>query len=58
MHGRELRLQSLNNYRQEFGLGRYTDFMDMTGDATLAKQLEDLYLNVDAVEFYPGFCFF
>ena len=49
-----MRMQGLNNYRYEFGLDKYTDFMDMTGDAILAKQLEQLYGHVDAVEWYTG----
>ena len=53
-HGRQLRLQSLNNYRVEFGLDRYADFMDMTGDADLAGQLQELYGHVDAVEWFTG----
>jgi len=52
--GRKLRMKSLNNYRAKFGLDRYTDFIDMTGDASLAKQLEELYGHVDAVEWFAG----
>ena len=54
LQGRAMRMQGLNNYRYEFGLDKYTDFMDMTGDAILAKQLEQLYGHVDAVEWYTG----
>lgn len=53
-NGRQLRLQSLNNYRVEFGLPKYSDFMDMTGDAFLAEQLEELYGHIDAVEWFTG----
>jgi len=57
LQGRAMRMQGLNNYRYEFGLDKYTDFMDMTGDAILAKQLEQLYGHVDAVEWYTGMMF-
>ena len=55
VQGRQLRLQSLNNYRHEYGFERYKDFMELTGDASLAKQLEEIYGHVDAVEFLTGF---
>ncbi len=52
--GRELRLQSFNNYRLKFGMPKYTSFMELTGDADMARQLEQLYGHIDALEFYPG----
>lgn len=52
--GRDLRLQSLNSYRQKFGLEKYKDFMDLTGDTSLAKELEKIYGHIDAVEWAPG----
>ena len=52
--GRLLHLQRFNNYWAEFVFDRYTDFIDTTGDASLAKQLEEFYGHVDAVKWYPG----
>lgn len=53
-HGRTLRLQSFNNYRRRFHLKPYKTFQDMTGETVLAKELENMYGDVDAVEFYVG----
>lgn len=33
---------------------RYKSFLELTGDAEMAKDLEDLYGDIDALEFYPG----
>ncbi|KAK6979623.1 prostaglandin G/H synthase 2 [Biomphalaria glabrata] len=54
LHGRQLRLQSLNNYRKRFNLDPYTSFEELTGEKELASQLEKLYGDIDAVEFYVG----
>ena len=48
-------LQSYNNYRRRFGFPAYKSFEELTGgDKVLAKNLEDLYGDVDAVEFLVG----
>ncbi|BFZ06017.1 hypothetical protein BsWGS_09056 [Bradybaena similaris] len=53
-HGRTLRLQPLNNYRRRFHLEAYTSFEDLTGESEMAKELEHMYGDIDAVEFYVG----
>ncbi|XP_076059748.1 prostaglandin G/H synthase 2-like [Oratosquilla oratoria] len=53
-HGRELRFQGFNAYRKRFQMQPYTNFEDLTGDTEFAKILEDLYGDIDAVEFYVG----
>lgn len=52
--GRELRLQSFNNYRLKFGMPKYSSFTELTGDPVLSKELEEIYGHIDALEFYPG----
>ena len=54
VQGRQLRLQSFNNYRQQFGMKRCQSFLELTGDASMAKELETIYGHIDALEFYPG----
>ncbi|XP_075040865.1 prostaglandin G/H synthase 1 isoform X2 [Mixophyes fleayi] len=51
---RKLRLQSFNEYRKRFSLKAYTSFQDFTGETEVASQLESLYGDIDALEFYPG----
>ncbi|XP_056602967.1 prostaglandin G/H synthase 1 isoform X1 [Triplophysa dalaica] len=51
---RELRLQPFNEYRKRFNLRPYTSFSDFTGEEEVAKELEELYGDIDALEFYPG----
>ncbi|CAG2191006.1 COX2 [Mytilus edulis] len=53
-NGRTLRLQSYNNYRKRFNLQPYKSFEELTGNKKLAKVLEDLYGDIDTVEFYVG----
>lgn len=53
-HGRTLRLQSFNNYRKRFNLEAFTSFEELTGEKKLAKELENMYGDIDAVEFYVG----
>ncbi|XP_050414504.1 prostaglandin G/H synthase 2 [Patella vulgata] len=53
-HGRELRLQSLNRYRQRFGLPAYKSFQELTGETKMAAELEELYGDIDGLEFYVG----
>ncbi|CAG5135125.1 unnamed protein product, partial [Candidula unifasciata] len=54
LQGRSLKLQSLNNYRKRFHLEPYTSFQDLTGETKMAEELESLYGDIDAVEFYVG----
>ncbi|KAK6620687.1 hypothetical protein RUM43_010982 [Polyplax serrata] len=54
--GRRTRLHSFNDYRKYFGLKPYESFKELTGDAEMAQILENLYGDVDAVEFVIG-CF-
>nr|XP_008122862.1 PREDICTED: prostaglandin G/H synthase 1 [Anolis carolinensis] len=51
---RLLRLQPFNEYRKRFNLKPYTSFQELTGDEASASALEELYGDIDAVEFYPG----
>ncbi|KAL5011733.1 hypothetical protein ScPMuIL_010284 [Solemya velum] len=53
-HGRQLRFQPLNQYRKRFGLKPYTSFQDLTGEDEMASELEELYGDVNAVEFSVG----
>jgi len=54
LQGRELRLQSFNNYRQQFGIEKCKSFFELTGDVALANELQAVYGHIDALEFYPG----
>ncbi|XP_069841885.1 prostaglandin G/H synthase 1 [Dendropsophus ebraccatus] len=51
---RKLRVQPFNEYRKRFGLKAYKSFQELTGETELASQLESLYGDIDALEFYPG----
>ncbi|XP_036608993.1 prostaglandin G/H synthase 1 [Trichosurus vulpecula] len=51
---RELRIQSFNEYRKRFGLKPYTSFQELTGETQNSAELEELYGDIDALEFYPG----
>lgn len=51
---RTMRFQSLNAYRKHFMLKPYKSFEDLTGEKEMAAELEELYGDIDAVEFYPG----
>ncbi|KAG1927945.1 prostaglandin G/H synthase [Pimephales promelas] len=51
---RELRLQPFNEYRKRFNLKPYTSFSEFTGDEEMAKELEELYGDIDSLEFYPA----
>ena len=53
-NSRAIRLQSFNQYRKRFDLRPFKSFLDLTGDVDLARDLEELYGDVDAVEFYVG----
>lgn len=51
---RATRVQPFNEYRKRFKQKPYTSFYDLTGDVEMARGLEELYGDIDAVEFYPG----
>jgi prostaglandin-endoperoxide synthase 2 len=52
--GRDMQLASYNDYRAAFGFPRVTAFDQITGDPKRQYRLQDLYGNVDRIEFYPG----
>uniref|UniRef100_A0A2P2I465 prostaglandin-endoperoxide synthase n=1 Tax=Hirondellea gigas TaxID=1518452 RepID=A0A2P2I465_9CRUS len=54
LNSRTIRFRGINEYRKRFGLKTFTDFMDLTGDEELARDLQDLYGDIEAVEFYVG----
>uniref|UniRef100_A0A8C5BU89 Prostaglandin-endoperoxide synthase n=2 Tax=Gadus morhua TaxID=8049 RepID=A0A8C5BU89_GADMO len=51
---RALRVQPFNEYRKKFELKPYASFYEFTDDKEMARQLEELYGDIDALEFYPG----
>ncbi|KAM8885748.1 prostaglandin G/H synthase 1 isoform 1-T1 [Spinachia spinachia] len=51
---RATRVQPFNEYRKRFNLKPYTSFFDFTDDTEMARGLEELYGDIDALEFYPG----
>ncbi|NXL56537.1 PGH1 synthase, partial [Chordeiles acutipennis] len=51
---RLLRLQPFNEYRKRFGMMPYKSFQELTGEEEKAAELEELYGDIDALEFYPG----
>uniref|UniRef100_A0A3B3Z9E0 Prostaglandin G/H synthase 1 n=1 Tax=Periophthalmus magnuspinnatus TaxID=409849 RepID=A0A3B3Z9E0_9GOBI len=52
---RQARIQPFNEYRKKFNLRPYKSFYEFTGEKqTMAKCLEDLYGDIDALEFYLG----
>ncbi|XP_072096493.1 prostaglandin G/H synthase 1-like [Mobula birostris] len=53
-HERQLRLQPFNEYRKWFGLVPYKSFQELTGETEIAARLEELYGDIDAMEFFLG----
>uniref|UniRef100_A0A3Q1IQK5 Prostaglandin G/H synthase 1 n=1 Tax=Anabas testudineus TaxID=64144 RepID=A0A3Q1IQK5_ANATE len=51
---RELRMQPFNEYRKRFNLKPYTSFREFSDNEEIASALEELYGDIDALEFYPG----
>ncbi|XP_030063156.1 prostaglandin G/H synthase 1 isoform X1 [Microcaecilia unicolor] len=51
---RQLRLQPFNEYRKRFGLKPYKSFQELTGEKEIAAELEELYGDFEAMEFYPA----
>ena len=48
------RLESYNAYRQRFGLAPKRDFADLTADPQVQRRLEELYGDIDNLEWYVG----
>jgi len=56
-HGRDLRMQSFNNYRERFSEKKYTTFEELVGSdhKELAQELSDAHGgDIDSVEFFVG----
>lgn len=51
---RATRVRPFNEYRKRFNLKPYTSFYELTDDVEIARDLEELYGDIDALEFYPG----
>ncbi|XP_005743165.1 prostaglandin G/H synthase 1 [Pundamilia nyererei] len=51
---RATRVQPFNEYRKRFNLKPYTSFGELTDNTEIARGLEELYGDIDALEFYPG----
>uniref|UniRef100_UPI003AAE7491 prostaglandin G/H synthase 1 n=1 Tax=Centroberyx gerrardi TaxID=166262 RepID=UPI003AAE7491 len=51
---RAVRIQPYNQYRKKFNLKPYTSFSEFTDDEEMARDLEEFYGDIDALEFYPG----
>ncbi|XP_006023935.1 prostaglandin G/H synthase 2 [Alligator sinensis] len=51
---RQMRYQSLNEYRKHFLMKPFKSFEELTGEKEMAAELEELYGDIDAMELYPG----
>ncbi|XP_020499609.2 prostaglandin G/H synthase 1 [Labrus bergylta] len=51
---RAARVQPFNEYRKRFNLKPYTSFYELTGETEMARGLEELYGDIDALELYTG----
>lgn len=51
---RNARLQSYNDYREAYGLKRFTHWDELTRDPEIQARLKELYDDVDHVEWYVG----
>ncbi|XP_074526136.1 prostaglandin G/H synthase 1 [Halichoeres trimaculatus] len=51
---RAARVRPFNEYRKRFKLKPYTSFYELTGETELARGLEELYGDIDALELYIG----
>lgn len=54
LQARKWQVASLNEFRQFFGLKRWTEFKQINGDEEIQNILEKLYTHPDMVELYPG----
>jgi prostaglandin-endoperoxide synthase 2 len=48
------RLETYNAYRRRFGLGPKKDWADLTADVHVQQRLEQLYGDIDDLEWYVG----
>lgn len=51
---RQMKYQSMNQYRKHFTLKPYKSFEELTGEKEMASELEALYGDIDSMELYPG----
>jgi heme peroxidase len=51
---RNARLRSFNEYREAYGLPRFTGFDQLTSDTEVRQRLEALYSDIDKLEWYVG----
>lgn len=51
---RNARLQSYNDYREAYGLRRMRSFEDLTSNPVVQARLEELYGDIDGLEWYVG----
>jgi prostaglandin-endoperoxide synthase 2 len=51
---RKARLRSFNDYREAYGLSRMKSFDELTSNAELRQRLEELYGDIDKLEWYVG----
>ncbi|XP_078498688.1 prostaglandin G/H synthase 2 isoform X2 [Lissotriton helveticus] len=51
---RQMKYQSMNQYRKHFMLKPYQSFEELTGEKEMAAELEALYGDIDSMELYPG----
>jgi prostaglandin-endoperoxide synthase 2 len=51
---RDFRLRPYNDYREQFGLPRLLDFTELTSDLALRGKLEELYGDIDNLEYVVG----
>ncbi|MGK8557072.1 peroxidase family protein [Nocardia gipuzkoensis] len=51
---RKARLRSYNEYREAFGLRRLSSFEQLTSDPQLRRRIEELYKDIDDLEWYVG----
>jgi prostaglandin-endoperoxide synthase 2 len=51
---RQARLQSYNAYRERFGLAPKASLAEVTSDPEVLRRLEELYGDVEALEWYVG----
>uniref|UniRef100_A0A287DFI7 Prostaglandin-endoperoxide synthase n=1 Tax=Ictidomys tridecemlineatus TaxID=43179 RepID=A0A287DFI7_ICTTR len=54
-HSRNMKYQCFNDYHKCFNLKPYKLFEELTGEKEMAAELEALYCDIDALEFYPAF---
>ncbi|XP_069498775.1 prostaglandin G/H synthase 2-like [Ambystoma mexicanum] len=51
---RQMKYQSMNQYRKHFLLKPFQSFEELTGEKEMAAELEELYGDIDSMELYPG----